>query len=73
MVEQRDRGRRTSAHRGVGRARFGPDFAAIARASRALGLKATSHEEFKAALAEALDHVQHRRGPALIDAAIRPE
>ncbi|SEO64253.1 acetolactate synthase-1/2/3 large subunit [Salinihabitans flavidus] len=48
-----------------------PDFGAIARASRALGLRATTHAEFSSALAEALAHVTARKGAALIDVATR--
>lgn len=49
-----------------------PDFAQIARASRALGLRAADHAQFVAALDQALDHVAARRGAALIDLATRP-
>ncbi|GGD42316.1 thiamine pyrophosphate-requiring protein [Sinisalibacter lacisalsi] len=50
-----------------------PDFVKIAEASRALGLRAAHHDDFKVALVEALDHVGARRGPALIDVAVRPD
>jgi len=49
-----------------------PDFAQIARASRALAFRAGDQGEFSAALAAALDHVAARRGAALIDLATRP-
>lgn len=50
-----------------------PDFVKIAEASRAMGLRAARHEDFKVALAEALDHVAARRGPALIDVTVRTD
>ncbi|MFN4101880.1 MAG: thiamine pyrophosphate-dependent enzyme, partial [Pararhodobacter sp.] len=48
-----------------------PDFTLIAQASRALGLKATTAEEFAATLAQALEHVTARKGAALIDVTVR--
>jgi acetolactate synthase-1/2/3 large subunit len=49
-----------------------PDFAMVARASRALAFQATTHAEFTTALAEALAHVRARKGCALIDVRTRP-
>jgi len=49
-----------------------PDFAQIARASRALAFRAEDSTRFASALAQALDHVAARRGAALIDLAVRP-
>ena len=49
-----------------------PDFALIAQASRALAFRATTAAEFAQTLTAALEHVQARRGPALIDIRTRP-
>jgi acetolactate synthase-1/2/3 large subunit len=49
-----------------------PDFAMVARASRALAFSAGNHAEFAVALAGALAHVRARRGCALIDVRTRP-
>ena len=47
-----------------------PDFVQIAKASRAWARHVKDATEFEAALSEALDHVQARRGLALIEVAI---
>lgn len=49
-----------------------PDFAQVARASRALAFRAEDAAGFRAALEAALDHVTARRGQALIDLRTRP-
>lgn len=49
-----------------------PDFALVARASRALGLRAKNHSEFVQMLDQALAHVRARKGAALIDVRTRP-
>ena len=49
-----------------------PDFTLVARASRALGLRAENHGEFVQMLAQALEHVRARKGAALIDVRTRP-
>src|SRR5690606_35891762 len=48
-----------------------PDFAAIASASRALGLSAGNQDEFRTALETALEHVTASKGAALIDVTTR--
>lgn len=50
-----------------------PDFAQLARAHGALGLRVTRSEEFAAALTEALAAIRARRLPALIELACDPE
>ncbi|MGO4852806.1 thiamine pyrophosphate-requiring protein [Phaeovulum sp. W22_SRMD_FR3] len=47
-----------------------PDFVQVAKASRAWARHAKDADGFEAALGEALDHVQGRRGLALIEVAI---
>ncbi len=47
-----------------------PDFAAVAEACGAKGYRATTPEEFDAALAPALTHVTSRQGVAVIDARV---
>lgn len=49
-----------------------PDFAAIAQASRALGLRADDHQGFLVALQETMKHISENNGPALIDVRTRP-
>lgn len=49
-----------------------PDFTLVARASRALGLRAENHTEFVQMLDQALAHVRARKGVALIDVRTRP-
>lgn len=49
-----------------------PDFTLVARASRALALRAENHAEFAEKLDHALAHVRARKGAALIDVTTRP-
>jgi acetolactate synthase I/II/III large subunit len=49
-----------------------PDFALVARASRALAFRAETHAEFARMLPEALAHIRARKGAALIDVRTRP-
>lgn len=48
-----------------------PDFAQIARASRAHAESVSAGEDLPAALSRALDHIATRRGPALLDVQVR--
>ena len=49
-----------------------PDFTLVARASRALALRADTHAEFAGMLDQALAHIRARKGAALIDIRTRP-
>jgi acetolactate synthase-1/2/3 large subunit len=49
-----------------------PDFALVARASRALAFRAETHADFAQMLPEALAHIRARKGTALIDIRTRP-